>query len=301
MILTVAGFISFERHLMAKELVPAKNAPPPRPSEYLPAAIQKAVVGMGIKHPAAVYPTALGASAGIVGWILGIPALYMAAIAGVLLGPAWVIVQIFFLNEKNGSKYIHQLNLRQEAYQRYLKTHLEEELQKCRDIEGIESYAGQGTRQLENIQIKFANVRELLEMKLRTGELTFGRFLGAAEQVTLSVLDNLKQIAGILKSAASIQPGYIRERLNELDRNNRPSPEDEAQKQALTERLDLWQEQLKKVHQLLTSNEAAMTEMEKISAAVAEWQTDGQFADTDFESAIARLQELAGQADEYNL
>lgn len=121
MILTVSGFISFERHLMAKELVPAKNEPPPRPSEYLPAAIQKAVVGMGIKHPAAVYPTALGASAGIVGWILGIPALYMAAIAGVLLGPAWVIVQIFFLNEKNGSKYIRQLNLRQEAYQRYLK------------------------------------------------------------------------------------------------------------------------------------------------------------------------------------
>jgi hypothetical protein len=163
----------------------------------------------------------------------------------------------------------------------------------------MEAHAEQGIEQLNGIQIKYANVRELLEMKLRTGEITFGRFLGAAEQVSLSVLDNLKRVVSILKSAASIEPDKIGKRLAALSEKKEKSREDLAQEEALNQRLALWEEQLGKVERLIANNEKAMTEMEQVSATVAEWQTDGRFAAVDFESAIAQLHELALRAHEY--
>ena len=134
----------------------------------------------------------------------------------------------------------------------------------------------------------------------RGGHAVFGRFLGAAEQVSLSVLDNLKRVVSILKSAASIQPDKIKKRLAMLSAKKEKSREDQAQEDALKQRLTLWNEQLRKVDRLISNNEKAMTEMEQVSATVAEWQTDGQFAAVDFESAIAQLHELASRAHEYN-
>ncbi len=83
---------------------------------------------------------------------------------------------------------------------------LEAGLEECKSIKGMEAYAGQGVDQLRNVQVKFDNIRDLLNMKLRAGEISLGRFLGAAEQVNLRVLDNLKSMVGLLKSAGSIQP-----------------------------------------------------------------------------------------------
>jgi len=273
---------------------------PPRPDEYLPATIQKAVINTGIKHPLTIYPVAFGISCGAVGWLFQISNLYLAALGLALLGPIWAIGQIFLRNESLGSSYLKELNRKQRNYEKYLKTHLASEFKECKQTKGLEDSALQGMEQLESIQTKHANVQELLEMKLNTGEITFGRFLGAAEQVTLSVLDNLKRAAGILKSAASIQPDYIKERLQAIDQKKDRSPEDEDQAEALENRLALWDEQLAKVNRLIASNEEAMTEMEKISAAIAEWRTDDSFASTDFESALTRLQALASSAHEYN-
>ncbi len=285
---------------MAKKMDPPKAISPPQPGEYLPSAIQKAVREEGIKHPGAIYPVAIGVSAGIVGGLFNLPFLFIVALVCILSGPMWAIFTIFFLGEKTGKKYIERLNKKQQAYERHLKKQLEVGLRECQDIEGAEHYAVQGSDQLRGIEIKLKNVMELLEMKLSSGELTFGRFLGAADQVSLSVLDNVKKIVGVLKSVDSIEPEKIRERLTLISRKETLSPEDGDQEKALKKRLAIWEDQLQKVNRLLAKNEEAMTEMEKISAAIADWQTDGRFADTDFESAITRLQELAEQAHEYN-
>ncbi|CAB5090331.1 hypothetical protein D3OALGA1CA_5840 [Olavius algarvensis associated proteobacterium Delta 3] len=61
----------------------------------------------------------------------------------------------------------------------------------------------------------------------------------------------------------------------------------------------MWKSQLRKVDSFLTHNEKAMTEMERISAAVAQWQSGHRFADKEFESAIKQLQKLALKAHEY--
>ncbi len=273
---------------------------PPAPDEYLPTAIQKAVVDSGLKHPLTVYPVALGISGGVVGLLFEIPLLLAAALGLGLLGPAWAVVSIFFRHQAMGGKYLQKLHRKQKEYESYLVKELEAGLEECKSIKGMEAYAGHGVDQLRNVRVKFDNIGDLLGMKLRTGEITHGRFLGAAEQVNLSVLDNLKSMVGLLKSAGSIQPGYIKKRLNDIGRKKEKSAEDIQQAESLQQRLDLWESQLLEVNRLLAKNEEAMTEMEVISAAIAKWRTDRRFGSTDFETAITRLNELARQAYEYN-
>ncbi len=178
-----------------------------------------------------------------------------------------------------------------------LKTGLEE----CRGIKGLENYAIQGIEQCKAIKIKLENIRELLELKLRVGEITFYRFISAAEQVSLSVLDNLKSVVSTLKSASSINTDYIQNRFGDLAEREKQTKDDINEENALKKRLKIREKQIHKINRLLTLNEEAMTEMEKISAAVADWQTDSHFADTNFEYAITRLQELAEHAHEYNV
>ena len=272
----------------------------PKPDEYLPVAIQKAVVQHGMKHPVTIYPIALGVSAGIVGLLFNIPMLLGAAVGLGLLGPLWALLQIFFRHEALGSQYLTTLHQKQKQYEASLVSQIETGLKDCAQTKELKAKAKTGIAQLKSVRVKLDNVQELLGMKLRPNEITYGRFLGAAEQVSLSVLDNLNIVVGLLKSATSIEPGYINSRLKEINLKKKPSQEEEDQRRSLQDRLDLWNKQLLKVDQLMARNEEAMTEMERISAAVAQWQTGRKFAMNDFESAIKQLHALALQAHEYD-
>lgn len=285
---------------MSKSEERDERTAPPRTDEYLPAAIRKAVLQIGLKHPVTVYPIALGVSSAVVGLLFNMPVLLGTALFLGLAGPLWAIAQIFFRHDRLGSRYLESLHRKQKQYERYLIQKIEFGLKACTQTEPLKPYATTGVAQLKSIQIKLANVKELLGMKLRPSELTFGRFLGAAEQVALSVLDNLNAAASLLKSAGSIEPEYINHRLAEIAAKPSPGKEDEDQRQSLQTRLDLWNDQLHQVDQLMAANESAMTEMERISAAVAQWQTGRKFADRDFESAIKQLHALAAQAHEYD-
>ncbi|MGD8834557.1 MAG: hypothetical protein PVJ19_06435 [Desulfobacteraceae bacterium] len=275
------------------------NTAPPRPEEYLDAAIQKAVVQTGLKHPVTLYPLALGISAGVVGMLFNLPVVLSAALGLGIVGPAWAVSQIFFRHEALGSQYLARLHKKQKQYEAYLISQIETGLKQCAGTAELKEKADTGIKQLKSIRLKFANVKELLGMKLRTTEITYGRFLGAAEQVSLSVLDNLNTVASLLKSATSIEPKYIQNRLKEIDSKEAPTKEDEDQRISLRERLALWNSQLQKVDQLMAKNEEAMTEMERISAAVAQWQSGRKFAGSDLESAIKQLHALALSAHEY--
>jgi hypothetical protein len=274
-------------------------ATPPKTGEYLPAAIRKAVVQTGMKHPVTIYPIAMGISAGVVGILFNLPMLLGAALGLTLAGPAWAVWQVFFRHEALGSRYLESLHQRQKQYETYLIGKIEAGLKACAQTKELKRTAGTAIVQLKSIRLKLANVQELLGMKLRTNEITYGRFLGAAEQVSLSVLDNLNTVVSILKSATSIDPDYVQTRLKEIAGKQAPSKEDLDQRKSLQTRLDLWNSQLKKVDQLMARNEAAMTEMEHISAAIAQWQPDRKFAGSDFESAIKQLHALALHAQEY--
>lgn len=285
---------------MIKESKPSRDNLP-NMNDYLPATIRKKVVNVGIKHPATLYPIALGSSSAIAGLFLGFPVLYIAAFASIFLGSVWAIIQIFFLYEKIGSTYIQHLNERQKEYGLYVKTLLEKDLNACRSVKEIEAYAEEGIRQLSLIQEKLANVRSLLKIKLHHHELAFGRFFGAAEQVALIALNNLKNIVNLLKSAGTIRPIYIQRSLNKLAMHKPQTHEDIKQSASLESRLLLREYQLRRVSSLLIKNEETITEMERISSAVADWQTNkSRLKPPEFESAITHLYELAARARNHN-
>lgn len=272
----------------------------PRPDDYMPEAIQKAVVQKGIKHPATVYPIALGISSAVVGLLFETPALMAAALGLGLFGPLWAVSTIFFRHESIGSQYLDKLHQRQKKYEQQMLRQIAQDLKECRRIAELKEPATQGLEQLNSIQNKLANVKELLDMKLKPNEITYGRFLGAAEQVSLGVLDSLRTLAGLLKSSASIQPGYIQKRIAQIESKTSLSKEDQSQLKALQERMDLWTSQLEKANRFMARNEEAMTELERVSAAVAQWNTERKFSSSDLENTITRLHELAAQAHEYS-
>ena len=276
-----------------------RDVAPPGPEDYLPAAIQKAVVRSGMTHPLTLYPVAMGIGAGVVAALFQLPTLLGLAVGLGVIGPLWAVNQVFFRHEAVGGHYLKSLHDRQKRYEAHLIDRIETGLKACAGTKSLQDSAVTGIAQLKSIQVKLANVKELLEMKLRPNELTYGRFLGAAEQVCLSVLDNLDRVVSLLTSAASIDPDYVRGRMARVTGKAAAGEADADLRRSLHERLELWDSQLLKVEQLMAGNEAAMTEMERISAAVAQWRTGRAFADGDLESAIDQLHALALQAHEY--
>jgi hypothetical protein len=102
-------------------------------------------------------------------------------------------------------------------------------------------------------------------------------------------------VVAILRSADSITPGTLEQRLLDMKGKNL-SQADKEEQGALTESLALWHEQMDKVDKMLAKNERVITEMENISARVADWDTEQHFAASDVESIITELQDLAGYA-----
>jgi hypothetical protein len=278
---------------------------PPAVADYMPPAIQKAVLGYALRHPGTIYPVALGAAVGFTGWLFGVPAFYAASLLGILAGPAHAVLQIFFFHKKNGKRYLDSLKKRQEEYEESLKEVLRTGLKDCLGLPGGNELARHGMEQFSRVQDKMGGIREMLDLKLDPREMTYHRFLGVTEQACLGVLDNLKGVVAHVKSAASINPAYIQTRLAALKKREQQegslSGEEQKERAALAERAALRESQIKTARGLLAQNEEALTEMERVSAAIAAWNSDGRFADVDFESALARLQELAHGAGEYNI
>ncbi len=103
-----------------------------------------------------------------------------------------------------------------------------------------------------------------------------------------------------LQSAGSIDPGYIKKRLEELTGKNEQNGSDIREVETLNQRLELWEDQLKKTSELLSNNEEAMTKVEETTAAIAALHTGADFAATDLETSMKQLQELAQRAQIYN-
>lgn len=153
--------------------------------------------------------------------------------------------------------------------------------------------AGQAVSQLRGLREKLQTVTQVLERRLSAGELTYGRYLGTAEQVYLAAVDNLQQVAVSLTSVGGIDVPYIDKRLAELSDSNAAEV---SERTSLLERRALSLQQQDKVSHLLAQNEAAMTALANTAAALAEVRTEAGHASLDPETAMAELASLADRA-----
>lgn len=272
----------------------------PELNDFSRKAIRKEVMREGLSHWLTLYPTAVGIPLGLTAFLFNLPILYFGMIGTLTISLASAIVNIFFREDAIANRYLERLSRKLKEEEKKTLATLGEELRASRKNRIGREYAEQATEQFARLQQKYANVQAVLGKKLSRGELAYGRFIGASEQVYLTGLDNLKQIVAILHSLGSIDPGYISSRLKQLEKAKKKTPADRKERETLLKRIRLKDEQLDKVNILLTNNEEAMTTLEETTAAIAAMNTDGKFTTADYESAIEQLQEIAGKAYLYN-
>jgi hypothetical protein len=163
-----------------------------------------------------------------------------------------------------------------------------------RDLDALEDT--RPAHQLRAIQEKRDNLTEVLNRRLDAGELTYARYLTTAQQVYLSALDNLHEVAIALKSISAIDEDYIDRRLEDLGENV-GGESAERERSSLEGRKSLRRDQDGKVADLLGQNESAMTAMDGTATALA----DAPIGRTpeDAEAAMSALEELAQRAAKY--
>ncbi len=155
----------------------------------------------------------------------------------------------------------------------------------------------QPTEQLQALQDKRATLISVLERRLDEGELTYARYLGSAQQVFASALDNLHEVAVAYQSISTIDEAYIDRRLGELDTDDSDVESSERERTSLVRRRDLRTAQRKRIAQLLAQNESALTALDRTTTALADVPIGKRPEDAD--AAMAALEELADRASRY--
>ncbi len=257
--------------------------------------VRKAVRNESFLHPLVLYPTAFGMLTGFAALLYNLPLLFLGMGGLLAVGAGTSVVNYFFRQESISGKYIEKLSKKFERQRELLLEKLGQDLRKSTVVPGAEQYARQGVEQYTRIEKKYRRMSDLLQKKFKRGELTYGSFLGASEQVYLSVLDNLLKIVSLLQGVESIDPVYIAERRKELALLPELAPADERELEALEKRMQLRKKQLDQINGLLTENEESMTVLDETIAAVAEVTTGKNLAEVDLHTAMAHLKEIAGR------
>jgi len=262
--------------------------------DFSQGAVARAVLASTLQQPQVLYPTAVGVLGFTAALALGPSLLFVIpAIAGTLIGVGGWAIDYFLRRNHHAGRYLqgmHQaLAGRREEVIRNLRTELE-----------TLGYP-EGLSQLARLQERYRAFAGLLGRKLSPNELTYGRYLGMAEQVFLAGLDNLQRIVDTLSGIRTIDVAYIGRRKEELERVGKPSETQRRELETLQDRLVLRQNQLDKVHRWQAQNEQAMTQMDQTMAAIAAMTTVHGHAATDLETAMRELQTLAARASEYSL
>lgn len=260
-------------------------------SELSPGAINKNVLKTTIEHPTVLVPAAVG-GLGLAALVLLEPSLlYMiVAASGALVGALSWGANFSLRKDYFSRKYIEQVAAKIEAQRIARSMQLQKLLAETSSEQGL----GQFTRSEE----KFAAFKQILDKKLNSGELTHSRYMAIAEQVYLSILDNLTDASNILHSIKVIDEDYIQQRLTGY-KADAADEHTRREYEALNKRLALHNSQQQKVRDLFTQNEEAMTQLDMTIASIAAMRTDQQQATMDMESAMAELARLASRSKDY--
>lgn len=155
----------------------------------------------------------------------------------------------------------------------------------------------QPAEQLAVLPGKRQSLLSVLQRRLDSGELTYSRYLASAQQVYATALDNLHEVAVASESISTIDEGYVRRRLAELNTDRADETSAARERETLERRLELRDTQRRRIAGLLAQNEAALTALDRTSTALADVPMGKRPEDADV--AMAALEELADRATKY--
>ena len=268
---------------------------PPKPRDFSKPAVHKAVALRTLEHPAVLYPTAVSILGGFAALLLGAnPVLLIVAAGGAGAAILSWAVNYGLRQDHFASQYVKKLHEQMERQRSLRKKELSKSLAQVNSKEG--------SSQFSRLSEKFHTFQTILQQKLDPSELTFGRYLGMAEQVYLGALDNLQNVADTLKMLTAIDLNYTKQRLQQLQNSDSDNSSKNGSKEisSLQERIALYHKQTEKVQALLAQNEAAMTKIDLTIASIADMHSEDAQAEIDIETAMNELQRLANKAKDYS-
>ncbi len=255
-------------------------------------AIRRAVLAATLQHPSVVYPGAAAVLGGLGVWLAGGPiALGVAAVGAGLAASSW-LVNYLARRDAFASRYLRQAHEELLALREQALGALEKELKDTRSSEAL--------AQLQRFQQKMQAFEEVLGRKFGERELTYGRFLGIADQVYLAGIDNLHAIALALKGLKTVDENYIEKRKRKLVDEPGTSPEEEREVAGLQTQLDLMRSQRKRIEAHLASNESALAQLDASIAALTEIRSGSTQSSLGMETAMQELARIAAQAKDYS-
>lgn len=274
---------------MSGEYDKARNSS--APPDFSRKAIRRQVAVHTAQKPYVLYPLAIGLLGGFSALLLGTPILPLLIGGGIGLG-AW-IVDNTLRREHHANNYVSQLHDMLVRRTQASLTSLESELKAVGE--------GDGGEQLQRLKQKYSAFERLLRRKLNPSELTYGRYLGMAEQLYLGGLDNLNTIANIRRGLNAIDPSHIDQRTEHIHSDGIIDPHEQQELDALGLRKRLMEQQQSHIAALLTQNESAMTRLDKVMASIATLNLGDRRASMDIEQAMLELDELVRRGSEYEV
>ncbi len=266
----------------------------PKHIDFSKKAVSKAVLSQTIQHPLVLYPVGALAVGTMATAFFGLSMLSGLAMAGgsLLAILSWLVNQ-FGRRDSFANHYIRSMR------KRLLEQHEAVLSEIDRGLEAVKCQ--QGREQLTRLQQKFESFKEILGSKLNESELTYGRYLGIAEQVYLASIDNLQCIATVTKSIDAIDDSYVKKRISELSNNQDKNHSMQLELESLVQRNDLFKQQSETINIWFSQNEQAMTRLDHASAEIAQMKTIQGHSNMKLESAMTELQRLADQASDYSI
>lgn len=245
--------------------------------------IKKETLALTVQRPVAVYPATVGMLALGYSTAFGfnlVSACVMAA--GLAIGFGGWAIEYFVNGDKYGLDIVTRHRQAMEAQRKKTLRALAKDLKEGDSPEGV--------AQLGKLKQKFENFEAMLAKKLNPSELAYNRYLSMAEQVYLNALDNLERLATGIQSVSTIDIQGIEARLQDSSTSTQ-------EMEALASRRSLWQSQQERARTLLVENEFAMTQIDHVTAKLAEITTKSGRAQVDMELAMSELKDLISRAD----
>lgn len=250
---------------------------PPGIDAFSREAIKKAKLGKVFANLLTLYGVPVGL-VGLLGFALLDPTLVAPLItlavagAGLSVGLGTMLVNLC-RGKSLEMQYIEALREKMQAERRAVRERIQGDLGELGGrIKGMEKVARRGTEHMDLAKKKNDALQKLLEEKLVAGELTSMRFMGHAEQLYLSVLDNVRRIIGLLRSIESMEKGKLRDDQESL------------------------------IQTYLKENEEALELLDRTNISVATMETgQGKEATLDLETAMGEMRRLIERVKSTNV
>ena len=261
--------------------------------DFRPDSIKKALMNNAYNHWSVRYALPIIGIELVSGFLFGFNRIINLGVLFSFLFPICRFGFTVFINGDNFvKKYINKLN-------KELEIQRENKLKDLYD--NLTFYkCNKGMHQLDDFEIKFNNLVDMLDTKFINSQLTYQRYYGIAQDVYLGGIENLNEIITSYKILDNIDIDHIKTNIKKLSKNKNLQNYEVKELDALNRSNDLYNKQNEKIESLISQNSTALLDITTTLAGISEIKRkSNSSASVDMENSMNELQKLSNKLHLY--